>query len=110
MSSRPLTAAVRPHPSAAPGSSPPSPPPTSPGAHPAGNAPRSVRRTAGVAVGRGRGQGERPEEYAQLIKDGTLASYFAPPPSERRRTIAVAFGFFALSVGTLLGIFLIIAG
>ncbi len=46
---------------------------------------------------------ERPAEYERLVQSGELEKYIVPPPTERVRTLAVAFGVTALSVGVLLG-------
>jgi cytochrome b subunit of formate dehydrogenase/nitrate/TMAO reductase-like tetraheme cytochrome c subunit len=53
---------------------------------------------------------ERPSEYERLVRTGELEKYKTAPPSERTMRRVHRFGFFALSVGVLLGAFLVGAG
>ena len=53
---------------------------------------------------------ERPVEYDRLERAGLLEKYKTAPPSERTLRRVYRFGFVALGVGVLLGIFLLAAG
>lgn len=53
---------------------------------------------------------ERPVEYERLERAGLLEQYKTAPPSERTMRRVYRFGFVALGVGVLLGIFLLAAG
>ena len=53
---------------------------------------------------------ERPTEYERLVASGKLEESLVPGPTERVRMVAYVFGFTALTLGILLGAFLIYAG
>jgi cytochrome b subunit of formate dehydrogenase len=53
---------------------------------------------------------ERPAEYQHLVESGELEKYFEDPPSERAIRRSRWVGFTTLTLGVILGIFLIIAG